>query len=235
MELNLVYNIRSAETAKLINNFLRNTLHCSGVMARSDGQLVHRTTGRPTLTYGFNNTEFGRMGKKAQLKYLECVIDNTLITAQECTPYTTVVLKNPLRIMLFKDVESQYYNEMYRFIKNKTEWRINYSYGKVNTILFKDLCGNVFGKQNNCDWFIEQRPKVRKMLIDFTKSIAERSGINNFGLDVCYDKDNEMLYLLELNQANGLNELGVKRFLKAYFEKNYTQFYLANKLLFEGD
>ena len=128
--------------------------------------------------------------------------------------------------MLYKDAK-KLHTTLYKYIKNKKEWRINYSFGLINNILQKQLDGNVFGKQHNCEWIRETNKQTRKFLIDKTREIANKlkengyTKLKHFGLDIIKDLDTETYYFLELNKANGLNEESAYYLLKGFLRENF--------------
>jgi hypothetical protein len=163
------------------------------------------------------------LDKPQTLEYLKDIIDNTLITdVTTLNKNDVVVLKEPLRIMLYKDTHDHI---LYKYINNKSEWRINVSYNKVNQILNKNLKNEPFGKADLTQWTPEQDKKVRKILKDYAHKIYDKvhtdyPRIEHFGLDIIRDDITNKYYLLELNRANGLNEESCIYLLDGFVE-NY--------------
>lgn len=163
------------------------------------------------------------LDKPETLEYLKDIIDNTLITdVTTLNKNDVVVVKEPLRIMLYKDTHDHI---LYKHINNKSEWRINVSYGKVNQILNKNIKNEPFGKADLTQWTPETDKEVRKILKEYAHKIydkvhADYPRIEHFGLDIIRDNTDNKYYLLELNRANGLNEESCV-YLLAGFIENY--------------
>jgi hypothetical protein len=174
----------------------------------------------PTICCG-KDDDF-TMNKKQTLEYLKDIMYNTILTLDVTATLdknTVVVVKNPTRIMLFRDV----IGNCYRYIVNKSEWRINISYGKVNQILNKNIRNEPFGKADLTQWTPEEDKKVRKTLIDYAKNIYTKINkdyprIEHFGLDIIRNNDDNKYYLLELNRANGLNEESCEYLLNGFVQ-----------------
>lgn len=165
----------------------------------------------PILYYGIGDG--WNYNKKEACELFNDIIPNTIVSDIETLEdFDTILLKEPLRIMLWKDARQINHSEVYRFIPNKDEWRVNYSFGKVNSVLRKVLGNNIFGKHKNCEWVVETDKHVRKPLIQYTKQIAQKlqelgyEKITHFGIDFIRDRDTGTFYFLELNRANGLGE-----------------------------
>ena len=96
-------------------------------------------------------------------------------------------------------------------------WRINYAYGKVFTILNKNIGSNIFGKSSLSQWTIERNPNFCRLLEAITLKIADIvsncSNLKAFDIDVILDNDTGQFYFLELNQAFSMNENNCKKYL----------------------
>jgi len=178
----------------------------------------------PELRYGIDS--MNGVFKVEQLKLFKEIIDNTLIKSEDewdtLSNNEPVILKNPTRLICKKDVNWFGENgEVYRFIKDKDEWRVNYSFGKVNSILNKNITNQPFGKVDLTEWTVERDAKIRSVLIYVAKRVAEVVGeqfpdVKHFGLDIIMDRADGKMYLLELNRAHALNEEGVRFLLNGF-------------------
>ena len=189
----------------------------------------------PILRYGCGDGF--DLTKLEQLKYFEEIISNTAIIGDDIdnniiNDYDVVIVKNPTRVCLFKDVDEDINIDddgIYKYIPDKTEWRINYSFGKVNSVFNKNLTpSTIFGKADITEWSVETNPEIRRILIDFTKKIGEKVSkdyplLEHFGLDIIKDNITGKYYLLELNKAHSLNAEGcqylIQGFKQKYFDK----------------
>lgn len=217
MKIKLIGNKKASETIKRLKE----------VGTRDFGITWTEDNYENVLNYGVSDFCFS---KSEQAELFEDIIENTIINEEEILEndnlsfpddYTLVVMKNPTRVMLWKDAKS-IEGTKYLYIKNKEEWRINYSFGKVRSVLNKNVADNFFGKASITQWTVENNPTVREVLIKLTKDIAkevqEISNLKSFGLDIIKDKNSDTYYFLELNQANSLNESDCKFFLQGYMD-----------------
>jgi hypothetical protein len=174
-----------------------------------------------TLNYGISNF---LLSKSEQAVLFEDIISNTIIKQENYNiidDYKIVVMKNPTRVLLWKDAKKEI-GTKYLYVNNKMEWRINYAYGKIISILNKNIGTNIFGKSSLSQWSIERSDIINNELSRITYAIAERvegmSNLKSFGLDIIYDRDCQEFLFLELNQANSMNENTCRLFLKAYLD-----------------
>jgi len=218
-EINFVFSSKAIETAKLMKEIARNSFNLKLNMYKNTTDIDLRDDNNETIYYGFGDNFDLNKDETAELIDEFDILPNTIIKDDdEIDDFDTILIKNPVRIMLYKDAKDLY-ETMYKFIKNKKEWRINYSWGKVNSILLKNLDGNVFGKQKNCNWLREDNRNTRDFLREITKQIADVLDLEHFGLDIIYDIDENIYYFLEVNRANGLNEEGCYYFLRGFMDK----------------
>lgn len=176
----------------------------------------------PTIHYGISGFD---MTKSEQAQYFEDILPNTIVIDDNydvLQDHDYVIMKNPTRIMLWKDAKKEQ-GTKYLYIKNKVEWRINYAFGKVNSIFNKNIGNEIFGKSNITQWTPETDETIRATLKDITLKIAKKvdaynNGIplRSFGLDIIYDINNNEYLFLELNQANSLSEKGCEFYLQAH-------------------
>lgn len=218
-EINFVFSSKAIETAKLMKEIARDKFNINLNMYKNSTDLDLRDEDKPTIYYGFGDNFELDKDETAELINEFDILPNTILKDdEEIDDFTTILVKNPVRVMLYKDAIDTG-ETMYKYIKNKKEWRINYSWGKVNSILIKNLEGNIFGKQKNCNWERENNTYKREFLREITKQIAEILDLEHFGLDIIYDIDTNIYYFLEVNRANGLNEEGCYYFLRGYLDK----------------
>jgi len=218
-EINFVFSSKAIETAKLMKEIAQREFNISLNMYKNNSELDLCDEDKPTIYYGFGDYFDLDKDETAEMVSEFDILPNTILKdTDDIEDYDTILVKNPTRIMLYKDAKNL--NEtIYKYIKNKKEWRINYSWGRVNAILLKDLDNNPFGKQRNCEWVRENSNNVRTFLREITKQIAELLDLEHFGLDIIYDIDNGIYYFLEVNRANGLNEEGCYYFLRGFLDK----------------
>lgn len=220
-EINLVYNPKATDTIQRMKDIAYNEYNIRFNEIIDDTKL--------TLYYGVSDFN---LSKLAQAQYFEDIIPNTLLSLENyevISDYDLVIMKNPTRLLLWKDAK-HISGSKYLYIKDKEEWRINYSYGKVRGVMNKNVGDNVFGKANISQWTPETREDIRNYLIVVTKQIAEKienAGYNlkNFGLDIIRDKRTGEFLFLELNQANSLNDNQIRFFLQGYlaFTNNFIK------------
>lgn len=213
--IRIVHNNKGIETVRLVEKSLLSKGHKVLVSTNVDGSF--KSTFK--LFYGAgDNLE---LSKGQQVKLFEDIIPNTLMDDGDIlSPTSLVVMKNPTRIMCYKDTRG-IVGDKYLYISNKSEWRVNYSFGVVNNIFNKNLTPtDTFGKANLTQWTPEEDRKIRGTLIDITKKIAQRlkdKGYNtqHFGLDIIRDETDGTYYLLELNRAHSLSAESVELFVNS--------------------
>ncbi len=228
MQINLIYCSRVAETKVRLqelvrDNFPQHTLRCINAVNTDVPQNLDINT---TIFYGAGDDY--DLSKKSFLEFIADIIPNTLTTRDALGEFDSVVIKENNRtiICLNKDGGS---NQRYKFYPRKTEWRVNYSYGKVNNVLNKNLLvGELFGKVgDNSRWTKENNSLTRQYLTDITKQIGERvvqryPKVKHFGIDFIRNNDDDKFYILELNRANSRN-LENCQFLLENFLDNYQR------------
>jgi hypothetical protein len=220
MEINIVYNNRAKETAQRILKAGKEL----DISWNTKSQDFNDTS--PTLYYGISDFN---LSKDEQARLFEEIIPNTILDVENydiIKPYDLIIMKNPTRLLLWKDAKNLN-GTKYLYVKNKDEWRINYSYGKVRGVFNKNIKDNVFGKADITQWSSEQNPDIREFLTCLTKEIAgvvEKYDLRSFGLDIIRDNTTGEFLFLELNQANSLGEEQC-----LYFLKGYLQFLSDNK------
>lgn len=193
----------------------------------------------PAIYCGLNDNF--DLSKDETLEFLEDVMENTMVIDGELGDYDLAIVKEngTTSLKLFKDIDMDNYDDIsiYRYIKNKNEWRINVSYGVINQVLNKNIGSEIFGKADITQWTAETDKEVRTELIDYAKDIwalinEAYPKIEHFGIDIIQDKDDGTYYLLEVNRANGLNEESVeyllKGFVKKYFNTTTSQYTVEN-------
>lgn len=235
MKARLIYHPKATETVNLIKDIgkaefgIDFILLPNGIVKNGNNTFLFgedNYVDLPDLRYGCDG--MSELSKVDQIELLSDIVPNVLLSFddfQDLNQNEPVILKNPTRLVCKKDVD--WYDaggEVYRFIKEKEEWRVNYSFGKVNSILNKNITNQPFGKANLTDWSVERDSGIRMVLIFLTKRIAERISslypdVTHFGIDFIRDKTDNKIYFLELNRAHALNEEGVRRLLKGYVEK----------------
>jgi hypothetical protein len=174
------------------------------------------------LKYGIRDetNPFSLMTKPEQAREVTNagILPNTLYSKEEIKElpfYKNIIQKNPTRIIIKRNMTPK--TAVYRYIPNKSEWRINCAFNKVNNVLRKDLMGYPLG--NAAPLHPETDPKTREELIKFAKDIMALVELQNFGLDIIRDESDGKYYFLELNQANQLTESTAYYFLRTYFEQ----------------
>lgn len=222
INVNLVYNKKAGDTINRMIDIARNSLGIIFHKVLSDDGRYTINNNYPVLRYGVGDGF--NLSKSEQCELFVDIIPNTITNRDNLQPYDVVVVKNPTRIMLHKDVKSGLTE--YKYISNKSEWRVNYSYGVVNSVYNKNLESNtIFGKADITQWSYETDKTVRKYLIDTTKSIALLLSTNypllkHFGIDIIRDNDTGTYYFLELNKAHSLNDENIMFFLKGFCREN---------------
>lgn len=233
MKVLIRYHKKASDTAKVLRDTLLSGEYNVDVvdLVNKDQELPRTVLGRLkiydyTINYGFceaTNT-FANALKKTQAEIIASngILPNTLMSESEIEDlieskwWTNVVLKNNTRITLIKNVkEKDLQYGVYKYIPNKSEWRINYSFGKVNNIFKKKL--NNFPLGNAASLTPELDEELRRRLTEYTKQIASVAGVQNFGLDILRDDTTNTFYFLELNKANSLTPNTAPFFLKGYF------------------
>lgn len=215
MKIKLDYNKRASETVERLKKV--------GIEKFGIEWTPLLTEAEAVLSYGLSDFN---LPKDAQAVYFEDIVANTIITKENydiIEDYRLVVMKNPTRIMLWKDAKN-ISGTKYLYVENKVEWRVNYSFGKVNAVINKNLKGELFGKADITKWTPEESSTAREVLINLTKEIANKlkeDGYNleSFGIDFIKNNMTDEYLFLELNQANSLNETGCELFLKGFIEK----------------
>lgn len=223
------YCDRSSESARRLRDVVQSQFPSWSVDLVNMMSHRPRNNTDPVIRYGIDDGF--DLGKKELLLFVENIIPNTMVSRSSLGDYETVVVKENGRtiVCLNKDAGTA---QRYRFILNKIEWRINYSYGVVNNVLNKNLLpGEVFGKVGDeSRWTSEQSSSIRRTLIDYTKRIGEKVCsryplVTHFGLDIIQDTSDGRFYLLELNRAHSLNEEGCYLLFKRFIEHhNRTSF-----------
>lgn len=183
----------------------------------------------PVINYGISDFS---LSKKEQAELFEEVLPNTIIKEENyevLNDYDVVVMKEPTRVLLWKDAKKER-GTKYLYVKEKMEWRVNYAFGKIITILNKNIGTEIFGKSHLSKWSIERDIAFVDCLTKFTNDIAKivfntSNDLKSFGLDIMYDLRNQEWYFLELNQANSMNEGTCRDFLDAFMktQKDYTK------------
>jgi hypothetical protein len=211
MKANIIYNRRCKPTIDILTKIGKEKFNI-------DFSVLFHYQNNDLPTIYFGKFDQFALDKADTLEYLSNIMPNTLVdVGVELDKNTIVVAKNPTRILLFKDCNEVCYN----YIINKSEWRINVSYGKINQILNKNIVNEPFGKADLTQWTPETDKAVRKILIDYSKKIYDKihgfyPRIEHFGLDIIRDNTNNQYYLLELNRANGLNEESCEYLLNGF-------------------
>lgn len=183
------------------------------------------------LNYGISDFN---IPKEEQALLFEEVLPNTILSPENYNilkDTDLIIMKNPTRILLWKDAKHSR-GTKYLYLQDRIEWRINYSYGQVHSILNKNIDKTtLFGKADVTQWTAEENLHLREKLRNFVLSIAriveQGSNLKSFGVDIIFDRKSETFYFLELNQANSLGEKGCEWFLKGYLE------YLENQNLYK--
>jgi len=227
MKAIIKYNKKASETVDRLVEVARTKfgielIKCDEIRSLEDCKRQHNTD--KVILYG-SKDDFN-LSKEEQCEYFEEIIDNTLIQG-EPEDYELVIVKNPTCLMLGKDWKRLDTDEScYHYISNKNEWRINYSYGKVNSVYNKNLTPTtIFGKADITQWTYERDMEIRKYLITTVKLMAEKlrteyPKLEHFGIDIIQDRVSGEFYFLELNKAHSLNEENCEFFLKGWIEKN---------------
>jgi hypothetical protein len=227
MKAIIKYNRKASETIDRLVGVARTKFGIELIKCNEEQSLEeYKRTHNTDKVILFGSKDDFNLSKEEQCEYFEQFIDNTLIMG-EPDDYELVIVKNPTCLMLGKDWKRLDTDEpCYHYISNKIEWRINYSFGKVNSIYNKNLTPTtIFGKADITQWSYEQDKEIRKYLITTVKLMAEKLRIEypkleHFGIDIIQDKVTGEFYFLELNKAHSLNEENCEYFLKGWMEKN---------------
>ena len=222
MDIQILYNTKASETVHRMKELVKSQ-NINLILIKESSQIKSNI---PIIYYG--SGDGFNLSKEDQCVLFEDVIDNTLINSEEeVGDYDVVVVKNPTRIMLGKDYLNEDTDESgYKYITNKSEWRVNYSFGKVNSVYNKNLLPNtIFGKADITHWSYETDESVRKLLIDTVKGIAsiiseDYPKLQHFGIDIIRNNDDGTYYFLELNKAHSLNDENCQFFIKGFLELN---------------
>jgi hypothetical protein len=228
------YHPKGAETAKILRDEVLNGRYGVTSCELHNYELPPTRTilGRPriydyALNYGFTDTPspFALMNKREQAEEVtrRGIMPNTLLNVEQIEQlmetkwWTNVVLKNNTRITLIKNVKARDLDSgVYKYIPHKSEWRINYSFGRINNVFRKQLNGLPLG--NAASLTPETDGVIRETLIGFTRRIAELASLQNFGLDILRDDDTGIYYFLELNKANALTVNTAPFFIRGFFD-----------------
>lgn len=228
--VNIVYHPKGIETVKRLKTIgeQRLGLTINLVNGEREENPIY-SMGQKMFLINYGSRDGFDLNKKETLLLLENVIPNTLLSAEDLAeikavnPTLPLIVKNPTRLMIARDVPIG--TTAYLYVENKSEWRVNYSFGKVNNIFNKNITPTtIFGKADSTTWTVEEDKKIRGTLIRFTKAIAEiitrdYPSVTHFGLDIIMDNSNGEFYLLELNRAHSLNDESCYLFLKGYVEQ----------------
>jgi hypothetical protein len=205
MKINYEYNDVAGITARRLIEVARRR----GILLLTE----NHEDNLPELKYGISNLS---LSKSEQAKEFGKILPNTIIVMKD---HDVVVMKNPTRVLLWQDAKRQN-GTKYKYIKNKEEWRINYSFGRITAIQNKNIGDNIFGKADITQWTGERDSLVISNLTKITNDIAKRvheiSDLKAFGLDIIRDKNTGQFYFLELNQANSLSERQLDCYLDGF-------------------
>jgi len=236
MNVVLLYNPKASETKDRLVQVASevydiNLLPCNNIRKLVPlVNSVYSRTGRYPKVIKYGVDDGFNLSKSEQLVLVDDIIKNTIADINSLEDTSTIMLKPPTMVTTFKEFKKlpdRGSKEVYNYVSNKSEWRVNYSFGVVNSIYNKNLTRDtIFGKADVTQWTYEQDRKIRGTLIKYTKAIAQRlldegyDELKHFGLDIIRDNTTGEYYLLELNKAHALNEENCEFFLKGWINDN---------------